>query len=136
MELPEQLNCLFTGHVEERGDSYVIEIPQRELEIGQLNTGDTYRVALLPATPASNSSSSASSQRAQAESNPPVEEGETRQVEIETLGDGGDGIARVERGYVIIVPDTDVGERVRIEITNVRENVGFANVVERIDYYE
>jgi predicted RNA-binding protein with TRAM domain len=127
MELPEQLSCLFIGHVEERGDSYVIESPQQELEISPHNTGDTNRVALLPATIASDSSSSASRQRAQSESNTPVEEGETRQVEIETLGDGGDGIARVERGYVIIVPDTDVDERVRIEITN---------VVERIDYYE
>ena len=55
---------------------------------------------------------------------------------IEILGDAGDGIARVEHGYVIIVPNTDVGERVRIEITDARENVGFANVVERIDYDE
>jgi hypothetical protein len=88
MELPEQLSCLFTGHVEDRGDSYVIEIPQRELEIGQLNTGYPNPMALLPAITVSDSSSSASKQRAQSESNPPVEEGKTRQVEIETHGDG------------------------------------------------
>lgn len=63
-------------------------------------------------------------------SGPPVEEGEVRDVEIEDIGDKGDGIARVERGYVIIVPGTDEGDRVTIEITNVRENVAFSEVVE------
>ncbi len=33
---------------------------------------------------------------------------ETRYVEIEDIGKQGDGIARVERGYVIIVPGADV----------------------------
>jgi len=34
---------------------------------------------------------------------PPVEAGETRTVEIEDVGDQGDGITRVERGFVVIV---------------------------------
>ncbi len=63
-------------------------------------------------------------------------EGETRTVEIEDLGEQGDGLTRVERGYVIIVADTEKGERVRIEINTVRENVAFASVVERISYYD
>ena len=67
---------------------------------------------------------------------PPVEEGETRTVEIENIGDQGDGITRVERGFVVIVPDTEQGERVAIEITDVRENVAFAEVVERVSYYD
>jgi len=67
---------------------------------------------------------------------PPVEAGETRTVEIEDVGDQGDGITRVERGFVVIVSGTDKGERVRIEITQVQENVAFADVVERLDYYE
>lgn len=66
-------------------------------------------------------------------SGPPVQEGEVREVEIEDIGDQGDGIARVERGYVIIVPETDEGDRVTIEITNVRENVAFGEVVESED---
>jgi len=72
----------------------------------------------------------------QASEQPPVTEGETRIVEIDDLGDQGDGLTRVERSYVIIVADTEKGERVRIKIDTVRENVAFANVVERISYYD
>ncbi len=50
--------------------------------------------------------------------------------EIEDLGKQGDGIARVERGYVIIVPDTEVGERVKIEVTEVKSNFAVGEVVE------
>ena len=61
---------------------------------------------------------------------PPVEPGEMRYVEIEDLGKQGDGIARVERGYVIIVPDTSVGERVKIEVTEVKPNFAVGEVVD------
>jgi len=60
---------------------------------------------------------------------PPVTEGERRTVTIETLGDKGDGIAKVERGYVVIVSDAEPGDSVTVEITNVRENVSFASIV-------
>ena len=60
---------------------------------------------------------------------PPVTEGERRTVTIETLGDEGDGIAKVERGYVVIVSDAEPGVSVTVEITNVRENVSFASIV-------
>ena len=36
----------------------------------------------------------------------------------------------------VIVPDTKETERVTIEITDVRENVAFAEVLERVSYYE
>lgn len=58
-------------------------------------------------------------------------EGETRVVEIEHLGDQGDGIAKVERGYVVIAPDTSIGDRVTAEIQQARETVAFADVVDR-----
>lgn len=61
----------------------------------------------------------------------PVQTGEVREVEVETIGDQGDGIARVERGYMIIVPETGTGDQVTIEITALRENVAFGDVVER-----
>ncbi|MFD1687648.1 TRAM domain-containing protein, partial [Halobellus litoreus] len=54
----------------------------------------------------------------------------------EDLGDQGDGLTRVERGFVVIVPDTEQGERVTIEITDVRKNVSFAEVVKRLNYYD
>jgi Predicted RNA-binding protein, contains TRAM domain len=60
---------------------------------------------------------------------PPVEEGEQRDVEIEHLGDQGDGIAKVERGYVVIVPETTTRDRVTVEMQQVRENVAFAESI-------
>lgn len=59
-----------------------------------------------------------------------VEEGNVLDVEIEDIGDQGDGLARVGPGYVVIVPDTQVGDRVTVEITEARENVAFADMVE------
>lgn len=149
MEISEQLHCLFSAAVEERDGSYVLEVPERELRLGPLEAAGTYRVALLPvagdATPTPDSAPDRSpSTRTDDDANdpdrdrpePPVEEGETRTVEIEDIGSQGDGITRVERGYVIIVPDTERSERVRIEITDVQENVAFADVIERLSYYE
>jgi predicted RNA-binding protein with TRAM domain len=153
MEISDQLRCLFSAQVEERDGSYVVEVPKREVRTGSLAAGDTYRVALVP-SPANASADGGSdgedASRAERRDrangdrsngdrsgrSPPVEEGEERTVEIEDIGEQGDGITRVERGFVVIVPDTDQGERVTVEITDVRENVAFAEVVERRSYYE
>ena len=137
MEILEQLTCLFSGKVEERDGSYVVEVPDQELRLGGLQAGETYRVAVLPTTAANEADNTdATPEPEQASQTPPVEEGEQRTVEIEDIGDQGDGITRVERGFVVIVPDTKQSERVTIEITDVRENVAFAEVVERVSYYE
>jgi len=143
MELSEQLRCLFSATVEPRGDSYVIEVPEGEIDLGTVDTDETYRIALVPAstTPedgdrTANTVSDPDPSREENAPSQPVEEGERRTVEIEDIGDQGDGLTRVERGFVVIVPDTDRGERVRVEITDVRENVAFADVVERISYYD
>ena len=94
-------------------------------------------MAVLPASVANEADNTdATPEPEQASQTPPVEEGEQRTVEIEDIGDQGDGITRVERGFVVIVPDTKQTERVTIEITDVRENVAFAEVVERVSYYE
>jgi len=137
MEISDQLQCLFSSTVRERDGSYIVEIPKQELQLGNLQTGETYRVA-LPPTSAANTDTDAASDapRENASQRPPVTEGDHRTVEIEARGDQGDGITRVERGSVVIVPETDPGERVEIEITGVRDTVAFADVVERIDYYE
>jgi predicted RNA-binding protein with TRAM domain len=58
-------------------------------------------------------------------------EGEVRDVTIETTGDQGDGIAKVERGYVVIVPGGQPGDELSVEIEQVKENVAFAIIVER-----
>ena len=137
MEISEQLQCLFSGKVQERNGAYVIEVPEQELRLGELQTDETYRVAVLPPSTTNDANNTdADPQPEQAPQTPPVEEGEQRTVEIEDIGDQGDGITRVKRGFVVIVPDTKQSECVTIEITDVRENVAFAEVVERVSYYE
>ena len=59
-----------------------------------------------------------------------MEVGETRYVDIEDIGKQGDGIARVERGYVIIVPGTEVGDRVKVEVAEVKPNFAVGETIE------
>jgi predicted RNA-binding protein with TRAM domain len=61
---------------------------------------------------------------------PPVAEGETLQVEIEGLGEQGDGLAKVGPGYVVFVSDTEIGQQPVVRITAARDTVAFAEVVE------
>jgi len=143
MDIPDQLRCLFTGQIEERDGKYVIEVPKQELRLGDLAAGETYRVAILPGPAESDTSTESTDTEPESEprpergaQSPPVAEGETRNVEIEDIGEQGDGITRVERGYVVIVPDTEMGERVTVEIKDVQQNVAFAEVVERLSYYD
>ncbi|MFC6733896.1 MULTISPECIES: TRAM domain-containing protein [unclassified Haladaptatus] len=142
MEFIEQFQCLFSAQIENHGESYHIEVPEQELRLGGLEAGKTYRVAIVAEPTESEAErheveqAKSSTSSASAQSEQPVTEGEERTVEIESLGDQGDGITRVERGFVVIIPDTEQGERVRVKITDVRENVAFAEVVERLSYYE
>jgi predicted RNA-binding protein with TRAM domain len=128
MEISDKLLCLFSARIEEDGDRYVVEVPRREVETGSIGSGDTYRVALVAGGTETGSTSSGS--EPSDEPQPPVEEGEIRYVEIEDLGKQGDGIARVERGYVIIVPGGEVGERVKVEISEVKSNFAVGEILE------
>lgn len=137
MVISDRLLCLFSAQVEERDGSYFVEIPEQELDLGAMREGTAYRVAILPGVvDQAEAESSPDRESDRGPPAPPVEEGEIREVEIDDIGEQGDGIARVERGFVVIVPDTDQGERVRIEITDVGESVAFAEVVERLSYYD
>ncbi|MFC7204354.1 TRAM domain-containing protein [Haloferax namakaokahaiae] len=131
MEISDKLLCLFNADVRAEDDRYVVEVPRREVETGAIEPGDTYRVALISreAAPAEEPSAEPSTVPS-TEPQPPVEVGELRYVEIEDIGKQGDGIARVERGYVIIIPGTDIGERVKVEITEVKSNFAVGEVVE------
>ena len=55
--------------------------------------------------------------------------GDVVDVEIESEGDEGDGIAYVE-GYTLFVPGTDIGDSVTVEVTDVKPRFGFGTVVE------
>lgn len=130
MEISEKLLCLFSADVESEGDRFVVEVPRREIETGSVDAGDTYRVALIAGEVESTESETATTEGPDDEPQPPVERGEIRYVEIEDLGKQGDGIARVERGYVIIVPNAEVGERVKIEVTEVKSNFAVGEIIE------
>jgi len=62
----------------------------------------------------------------------PVKEGEEHKVSIKAVGEKGDGIARVG-GFVLFVPGVKKGDYVKIKITKVLQNVGFAEVVEKLE---
>ena len=135
VEIPDSLRSLFTARVEERDGRYVIEVPESEVEHEAAVPGETYRVAVLPPaspTPSSDAETDTDLRPADREPGPPappVDEGEVREVTIESVGDQGDGIAKVERGYVVIVPDARPGDQPTVEIEQVKENVAFARVI-------
>jgi predicted RNA-binding protein with TRAM domain len=58
----------------------------------------------------------------------PINVGEELDVTIEAVGEKGDGMAKV-KGFVIFVPNTKEGDNVRIKVTRVLKNVGFAEVL-------
>jgi len=143
MDVSDTLLCLYSARVTKENDTYTIDVPKREVRQANIESGETYRVAII-STPTkeshpeadtekneSTTSTASPPQSREGRAQPPVSEGETRAVEIENLGDQGDGIAKIDRGYVVIVPDTKVGERVTIRFDEVRENVAFAEVVKR-----
>ena len=135
MEISEKLLCVFSAEIEEQGDSYVIEVPKRELSNGDVELNKVYRTVLSQTHSSTTDSDNRSEQNQESPKpthpEPPATEGETRTLEIEDIGEQGDGIARVECGYVIIVPSTKQGDRVKVKITDVRENVAFAEVLEQ-----
>jgi len=136
MEISEDLRCLFTGQVEADGDSYQITVPEREVNLGAIESEETHRVVIMPSESQTEASSTTESTPADTTNQsqgeePPVDVGETREVEIDSIGDQGDGIARIDQGYVVIVPDTEVGDRATVRIENAQENVAFAEIVDR-----
>ena len=132
IEIPETLRSLFTGRVRERGDGFVVEIPQSEVDNDAVAAGERYRVAIIDAAPPASSETDGEGtlESSDGAPTPPVDEGEVRTVNVEAIGDQGDGIAKVERGYVVIVPDAAPGDQPTVEIEEVQQNVAFASVVD------
>ncbi|MGB9986489.1 TRAM domain-containing protein [Salarchaeum japonicum] len=130
MEISEKLLCLFNGEVSVKDDEYVVTVPKSEVDAGSIDPGEVYRVALIARDGEEERTDEERERSAAGEPQPPVEEGEIRYVEVEDIGKQGDGIARVERGYVIIVPGADIGERVKVEITEVKSNFAVGEVLD------
>jgi predicted RNA-binding protein with TRAM domain len=58
----------------------------------------------------------------------PVKENQEIEVLIDDIGSKGDGIAKLE-GYLIFVPRSKIGERVRVKIRSVSEKFAVAERV-------
>jgi predicted RNA-binding protein with TRAM domain len=133
IEIPDTLRSLFTGRIRKQDGNFVIEVPRSELDNDAVAAGERYRVAILDAAPPESSSGTDTVTTRQSSDDPPtppVDEGEVRTVSVEAIGDQGDGIAKVERGYVVIVPDAAPGDQPTVEIEEVQQNVAFARVVD------
>lgn len=128
MEIPSGTKSIFTAEIELQNGEPMVRLPNEDVTIGELEVGERYRIAILPRVKATSGAASETASRERGE--PPVEIGETVEVEIEDLGEQGDGIARIGPGYVIFVPNTSIGDRVTIEITEARENFAFGTVIE------
>jgi 23S rRNA (uridine2552-2'-O)-methyltransferase len=61
-----------------------------------------------------------------------VRKGDRLDIEIESVGKSGDGVAMVE-GFAIIVRGSKLGEKMRVKIDAVKPNFAFADVLERKD---
>jgi predicted RNA-binding protein with TRAM domain len=57
-----------------------------------------------------------------------VEEGQIYTVAISDIGSQGDGVGKIE-GFVIIVPETKIGDTVQVRINRVSKKVAFGSVV-------
>ncbi len=62
------------------------------------------------------------------EKSAPVTVGETYDVTIDAIAKQGDGIAKVE-GFVIFVPQTKVGDKVKIKVNKVMRKFAFGEKV-------
>lgn len=60
----------------------------------------------------------------------PVSVGGEYEVEIEAVGDKGDGISKV-KGFVVFVPGVNTGDKVKVKVNKVLSNVAFGEVVEK-----
>ncbi|CAI48710.1 23S rRNA (uridine-2'-O-) methyltransferase [Natronomonas pharaonis DSM 2160] len=59
----------------------------------------------------------------------PVREGDTLEVEIDNLGDEGDGVAKVD-GYTLFVSGAEPGDAPEVRVTDVKPRFGFAETLE------
>lgn len=142
VEVPDSLRSLFSATVEQEDGRCVVRVPETEIENGAAVPGRTYRIALLPQddrrtdepdeveTGDRSGETLTAADREPGPPAPPVDEGELRTVSVESVGDQGDGIAKVERGYVVIVPEAKPGDEPTVEIEDVKQNVAFARIVE------
>ena len=139
-EIPDSIRCVFTATVEENMGEHVVEIPASQIDHGTISPDETYRIVITDVptqtsrsepAPATDGHYPNARPRHPSERGPPVDEGDVLEVSIETIGDQGDGIAKVDRGFVIIVPESEPGDDLTVRIESVHENMAFAEIVKQ-----
>lgn len=60
---------------------------------------------------------------------PPVEPGDERRIQITEIGREGDGIGYID-GFVIVVPETNIGQQATVTVEAVYENFALASMNE------
>jgi len=56
---------------------------------------------------------------------------QTLTVKISKSGPKGSGLARLEDNFVLIIPNAKIGEEVEVKVTRIKENYGFAELIEK-----
>lgn len=137
-----QAPIVFSEEVLEDGERYVIEIPPSLEGDTGVHPDETYRIALISdaselirragqgdskeATRAPNTSEPTASRTA------PVSTDETLSVTITADGTHGDGVAKVNGGFVIFVPEASVGEEVLVRVTDVKGTYAQAEIIKHL----
>ena len=112
------------------GGDFVVKVFQgQDLDAFREEVDAEFEYVRTVSPPASRDASSEVYLVAKGRITAPVEAGDRIEVEIEELGEEGDGIAYVE-GYSIFVPGADVGETVTVVVDDVKPRFGFAERVE------
>lgn len=144
----QNMLSVFASAIKEEDGEYYIEVPSNEIEHGPLNEGEDIQVVIQEQegtvsiqgqgnqhqhSGGGSRNRSRNGGRNTSQNQQPVDVGDVKRVNIESIGDQGDGIARVDRGYVLIIPDTEVGDEAKVRVTNVNENYADAEVVEYLN---
>ena len=61
-----------------------------------------------------------------------MKKGDSVEIVIEDMSGEGQGIGKAD-GFVVFVPGTVVGDKVKAEMTRVKKNYGFADMVEMVE---
>ena len=60
-------------------------------------------------------------------------EGEIKELKVEDLAHGGDGVAKTKEGMAVFVPLTIPGDLIKAKITKIKKNYAFASLIEIIE---
>lgn len=112
MQSLSELVCAFTTRVFKQDEDLVVTIPKSECRMNNISSGDTVKVVLLDQENTNNPV-------AKEDTSTPVSEGDVLDVDVISVGNKGDGVAKIASGFVIFIPGGNVGETVTVEITEV-----------------